>query len=199
MKLTDLKVVYICPDHNEKYHQRKLHMDTLLKTIGFTDVVHYKSGTEAYPACLIQALCSILKTNMDTPFLLLEDDVEFTEGTEFDLPSEADAIYFGLSKCGGSQSLDMWEGMARFTPFSNSQVRVMNMLCGHAILFISQRYKQAVINSLTPYSNISYNSDVLMSRIQKNYMVLAQKRPFFYQSNKFNTENLERNTKFKLL
>lgn len=199
MKLTDIKVIYICPDHNEKYHQRKLHMDTLLQTIGFTDIVHHKSGTEAYPACLIQALCSILRANMDTPFLLLEDDVEFTSGTEFDLPPEADAIYFGLSRCAGSAHENRDEGMSRFAPFSRSQVRVMNMLGGHAILFVSPRYKQAVIDALTPYSSLPYSSDVLMSRIQSKYMVLAQKRPFFYQSNKFNTENLERTTKFNLL
>jgi hypothetical protein len=199
MKLTDLKVVYICPDHNEKYHQRKIHMDILLQNIGFTDIVHYKSGTEAYPACLVNATIDILQTYMDTPFLLLEDDVEFTEGTDFDMPPEADAIYFGLSKCGGSAVRNLWEGMARFTPFSSSQVRVMNMLGGHAICYISPLYKQAVIDILSQYVGTPYYNDVLMSRIQSKHMVLAQKHPFFYQSNKFNVADLEGSTKFKLL
>jgi hypothetical protein len=199
MKLTDLKVIYICPDHNEKYHQRKVHMDSLLKTIGFTDIVHYKSGTEAYPVCLVNATIAVLKANMDTPFLLLEDDVEFTKGTEFNLPSETDAIYFGLSKYGDSSVNTVWDGMAKFAPFSSSQVRVLNMLGGHAICYVSQKYKQAVIDILSQHIGTPYYNDVLMSRIQSKYVVLAQKRPFFYQSNKFNTENLEKMTKFNLL
>lgn len=46
MCIQDFKVVYICPDHNEKYHARKLHMGSMLATLGFKDVVHYKSGTD---------------------------------------------------------------------------------------------------------------------------------------------------------
>ncbi len=36
MKLIDIPVVYICPDYNPKYNERKKHMDNLIKTIGFT-------------------------------------------------------------------------------------------------------------------------------------------------------------------
>ena len=195
MKLADLKVIYICPDHNEKYHARKLHMDNLLATIGFTDVHHYKSSTENYPACLIKATIDILQSNMDHPFLLLEDDVDWTGGHEFDLDPSADAIYFGLSHCGGSPTHNYHIDNAEYTDHSETQVRILNMLSAHAILYISQRYKQAVINTLTPYMSISYNSDVLISRIQSQYMVLGQKQPFFYQSSKFNKENQEEATK----
>jgi hypothetical protein len=199
MKLTDLKVIYMCPDHNEKYHERKVHMDALLQRIGFTDIVHYKSGTEAYPACLVNATIDILQTYMDVPFLLLEDDVEFTEGSEFDLPSEADAIYFGLSKYGGSAVRNLWEGFSKHSPYSHTQTRVLNMLGGHAILYIAPRYKQALIDILTQYKGTSYYNDVLMSRIQSKFMVLAQKKPFFYQSSKFNKENQEDATKITLI
>lgn len=198
MKLTDLKVIYICPDHNEKYHERKLHMDALLQRLGFNDIVHYKSGTEAYPACLVNATIDILQTYMDISFLLLEDDVEFTEGCEFDLPEEADAIYFGLSKSGGSPYLNLCEDSAIHIPYSKTQSRVLNMLGGHAILYITPRYKQALIKILTHFKGTPYYNDVLMSRIQHKFMVLAQKKPFFYQSSKFNKENQEEVTKITL-
>lgn len=199
MKLTDLKVVYICPDHNEQYHERKIHMDTLLQNLGFTDIVHYKSGTENYPACLVNATIDILQTYMDVPFLLLEDDVEFTEGSEFDMPPEADAIYFGLSGGGGSPIHNWDDGDAVHAPFSKTQTRVMNMLSGHAILYITPRYKQAVIDILTQYKGTPYYNDVLMTRVQPHFMVLAQKKPFFYQSNAFNgTRDTERGTRFVL-
>ena len=199
MKLADLKVIYICPDHNEKYHARKLHMDNLLATIGFTDVHHYKSSTENYPACLIKATIDILQSNMDHPFLLLEDDVDWTGGHEFDLDPSADAIYFGLSKCGGSATNDGSAGGSKYTDHSETHVRIQNMLSAHAIFYISQRYKQAVVNTLTPYISISYYNDVLISRIQSQYMVLGQKQPFFYQSSKFNSSDIEeRATKIQI-
>ena len=31
MKLQELKVIYICPEHNEKYQKRKAHMQALLE------------------------------------------------------------------------------------------------------------------------------------------------------------------------
>lgn len=61
MKITDLKVVFSCPDHNEKYNMRRQHMEQLLKNIGFTQIEHYKSSTENYPDCLNKANIEILK------------------------------------------------------------------------------------------------------------------------------------------
>jgi hypothetical protein len=199
MKLTDVKVIYICPDHNEKYNKRKIHMDSLLHRIGFTDIVHYVSGTENYPACLINATMAILQKYMYVPFLLLEDDVEFTDIYEFDYNKNVDAIYFGLSKYAGSLTRNSWEGLAIHEKYSQTQTRVLNMLGAHAIFYNSVRYKQAIIDILSPYKEISYNSDVLISRIQKNYLVLAEKNPFFYQSSKFNKENQEDATRISLL
>ena len=77
MKLQDLTIVYICPDHDEKYHTRKLHVESLLKSIGCKTVIHYKSGVENYPACLTAAIVEILESHMNNPVLILEDDVEF--------------------------------------------------------------------------------------------------------------------------
>jgi len=199
MKIQELKVIYICPAHNEKYIKRKIHMDSLLHRIGFTDIEHYVSGTDNYPACLINATITILQKYMHIPFLLLEDDVEFTDIYDFDYSNSIDAIYFGLSKYGGSLIRDLWEGFAVHEKYSQTQTRVINMLGSHAIFYNSPRYKQAVIDSLTPFKLISYNSDVLVSRIQKNYLVLAQKMPFFYQSSKFNNENQEDATRISLV
>jgi hypothetical protein len=65
MRIQDFKVVYICPDHNEKYHARKVHMDTMLAELGFKDIVHFKSGTEGYPKCLANANVDILTQYMN--------------------------------------------------------------------------------------------------------------------------------------
>lgn len=199
MKLTDLKVIYICPEHNEKYKARKHHMESLLSSIGFKDIVHYKSSTDSYPRCLVTATIDILTTYMDIPFLLLEDDVEFTGEYDFNLDDGVDAIYFGLSRSGGSSTKNIHDGPSLFEPYSKSQVRVLNMLSAHAILYITPCYKQAVIECLKPALTMNYYNDVLISRIQKNFMILANNSPAFFQSSKFNVPHLEYATKFKLI
>lgn len=183
MRIQDLKVVYICPDHNEKYHARKVHMDTMLAELGFKDVVHFKSGTERYPKCLADANIDILTQYMNEPILLLEDDVEFTGISEFEFVHGADAIYFGLSTCGSHDTLEYNDKDSIFRPYSATQVRVQNMLGCHAILYITPAYKQAVINQL---KNCKWHTDIAITRIQPNFRILANRRPSFFQSAKFN-------------
>lgn len=184
MRIQDFKVVYICPDHNEKYHKRKVHMDEMLAAIGFTQIVHYKSGTHGYPKCLADAIVEILTQHMNEPILLLEDDVEFTGVDEFDFVHGADAIYFGLSRCAGHPTGNYNEGECKVTAYSPKQVRVKNMLGGHAILFITPEYKRAVIDKLR---NTVGHTDIAMSRIQPNFRVLANRQPSFYQSAMYNS------------
>jgi len=193
MKLQDLKVVYICPDHNDKYRKRKVHMDALLKQIGFDSerIEHYKSSTENYPDCLARANIAILTKYMNEPVLILEDDVEFTGIDKFDMIEGADAIYFGLSIAGGHATQNHADGSCRHDPFSESQVRIHNMLATHAILYISPVYKQAVIQTISEHMGQRYHTDVLISRIQPKFLVLANKEPSFYQSSHFNTGSEE--------
>ena len=199
MRIQDIKTVFICPDHNSKYSLRKAHMESLLRTLGFTDVTHYKSGIENYPDCLSLATIDILKTNMEQPVLILEDDIEFTGVEEFTMDTRADAIYFGISRDGGSKTINLWEGSSQFIPWSSTQSRVMNMLTTHAILYISPKYKQAIINTLLSHMGVAYNSDVLISRLQPEFLVLANKKPSFYQSHRFNSGmHQENQTKFEL-
>lgn len=204
MKITDFKVVYICPDHNTKYNQRKQHMDTLLRKIGFKDIIHFKSGTESYPNCLANAIRTLLTTYMTEPILMLEDDIEFTGIEEFEFTEGTDAIYFGLSLWGGHLTKNYHSGYATFRPYSQSQVRVINMLGGHAILFISRQYKEAVINAMNNCLETGTYNDVAMSRIQRNFFVLANKIPSFYQSLAFNEgqidpkDNVELSTKIQI-
>jgi hypothetical protein len=177
--------VYICPDHNEKYHQRKVHMDGVLAALGCTNVHMHKSGTEAYPKCLSQAVIDILSDNLDNPVFILEDDVIFTPAASmgtFDYVDDADAIYLGLGKCAGHPTEDKDEGQLQVEPYSMTQVRVKNMLSGHAILYISRQYKLAVIELLKANLDKVLETDVLVSRIQPKFKVLALMRPMFYQS-----------------
>ena len=195
--ITDFKAIYICPDHNEKYHARKLHMDSLLHHVGFKDIVHYKSGTEAYPECLANATVDILTTYMNEPVVIIEDDVEWTDVSMCYIHPSADAVYLGLSRYGGHPVKNWYISSLRVSQWSQTQVRVENMLATHAILYLTPAYKQAVIDILTAHKGHKYNTDVLMSRIQNKYIVLALKKPAFYQSSKFNSDSQqEKATRF---
>jgi hypothetical protein len=193
MKIQDLCIVFICPDHNDKYRQRRLFMELLLTGLGCKNITHYKSGTENYPACLTAATVDILESHMDVPVLILEDDVGFTGIDTFDFIEDADAIYFGLSICGGHTSKNKDDGSSKFTPYSTTQMRVLNMLTTHAILYISRAYKQAVIDCFNQYKNTNYYNDVLLSRLQPKFKILANKIPSFYQSAQFNRGLHEQN------
>ena len=185
-KLTDFKVVYICPDHNEKYHKRKLYMETLLRKLGFKDIVHFKSGNESYPKCLAVATQDILRKYIDVPFLLIEDDVGFIDKTEFTIPLDADAIYFGLSSCASHPTENYNIYYAEFEQFSSDQVKVKNMLGTHAILYLSKKYKEKIIHTMQICIDKGGYNDMAISRIQKHFNVYANKIPTFYQSNEFN-------------
>jgi hypothetical protein len=75
----------------------------------------------------------------------------------------------------------------------------MNMLAAHAILYISPQYKQAIINTLSSHLGQGYYNDVLIARLQPKYIVLANKKPSFYQSHRFNIcMHQENQTKFEL-
>lgn len=205
MKITDFRVVYICPDHNEKYTKRKNHMETMLTKMGFKDIIHYKSGTEKYPDCLSIATMNILKLCLDVPVLVLEDDVNYIDRLDFDFIENADAIYFGLSTTAGHPTYTIHYGNSLFEHYSKNQMRVLNMLSAHAIFYISRDYKEAVIKSMEKCIKIGgLPSDIAMSRIQKDYLVLANKIPTFYQSIEFNEEqrniqnNIEYYTKIQL-
>jgi hypothetical protein len=199
MKLQDLKIVFVSPDHNEKYHKRKLHMENMLARIGCKNVTHYKSGTEEYPKCLSKAFVTILRDNLDNPVLILEDDVIFTGIDSFDFDDTADAIYFGLSKCAGHRTENRNEETLKIEPYSMSQVLVKNMLATHAILYISRKYKEAVISTIEANYDKSWETDILVSRIQPHFKVLANMKPLFYQSAVLNPGTfVERLTNFHI-
>ena len=187
MNLQDLKVIFICPEHNEKYIKRKTHMTNLLEKIGFKNIIHYKSSSLKYPQCLTLATIDILTKYNSEPILLLEDDVEYTGIDSFDYVADADAIYFGVSRSGGHPRLNTHQGGCKVVPYSINQVRVMNMLTTHAILYISSKYKNAVIDQLKKH--LLNHSDVMISRLQPNFKVLANKAPSFYQAAHLNNGN----------
>ena len=126
--------------------------------------------------------------------------MEFTGAGEVAWDEAADAVYLGLSRSAAHPTLNADAAEpARFAPHNAAQVRVLNMLSAHAVLYLSGRYKAAVVDALTSPANQGYHQDVLMARLQPSFLILANKQPSFYQANLYNYPNdLETQTRFCL-
>jgi hypothetical protein len=185
IKLRDILTIYICPEHNEKYNKRKIHMDKLLTKHGFTNFIHYKSSTEKYPLCLNNATIDIF-SKYKPPFLLLEDDIESNFDTipdELYIPDDTDAFYLGLSKGGGHKYNNYDEGSSQFSQRQHNILKVENMLTTHAILYVTQNYIHQIRNQLI--SKPTYYNDVIISQNQYKYNIYCHNHCYFYQAKEF--------------
>lgn len=204
MKLIDIPVVFINPDHNDKYTARKEHMLQLLKSIGFKTIIHHKSGNEAYPTCLVQATINVLQNYLnDEPIILLEDDIEpflqLNSDSEIDFPEDTDAFYIGFSKSGGHKTLNSHDGFSHVQKISDKYIRILNMLSAHAILYKSKIYKERVILEMKKILKTpKYYNDVIIARLHSEYKIYGYYYPFFYQSIKWgNVQHTEDYTRFR--
>lgn len=203
MKLVDIPVVFICPDHNEKYSARKEHMVELLNKIGFKSITHHKSGNEAYPTCLAQATIDVLQKYLNNePIILIEDDVEpfldLDVDTEIEMPSDTDAFYLGFTKSGGHKTLNSHDGWSQIQKISDKHIRIFNMLTTHAILYKTKSYKERIIwEMLNILGKTGYYNDVAIARVQPEYKIYGYYYPLFYQSIKWgNVQHTEDFTRF---
>jgi hypothetical protein len=186
-RLNEIPVIFICPDHNPKYHERRIHMESLLKRLNFQSVDMFQSSAEAYPLCLLRAHYDVLRRIRDHngPYLVLEDDVEITKWYTEDIswPEDTDAFYLGLSKCGASYKVMSHGGPSNIDHVTNQHIQIQNMLALHAVVYVSQRYKDACMKALEGYlQSANVPCDVLIARLHKDFRVFANYRPHFYQT-----------------
>lgn len=136
----------------------------LLKAFG----PHYMGCGQAH----IDALQSV-----DTaPVLILEDDAQVTDAFTpvITIPDNTDAVYLGISHGNRSQSVvDTHDGW----------YRVFGMLAAHAVLYVSERYRQHAIQTA---QDALYTRRIPMDNgfaaSQYKFNVLACPMPAFIQS-----------------
>lgn len=191
INIKEIPVIYICPNHNEKYNKRKLHMDELLTKLKFKNIIHFKSSTEKYPYCLNNATIEIF-SKYKPPFLLLEDDIEVTRDIpdNFEIPDNTDAFYLGLSSGGGHKTNNYDDGNCLYEYIDSNLFKINNMLGGHAILYINSNYINYLRNELI--TKPTYYNDVVMSQIQDKFNIYCNQESYFYQGFEY-PENLNSN------
>ena len=173
-------------------------METQFKELGFNNhkrfsarVVDAPEGTpynlRHFVGCA-QSHIDVLTEEFDSGHLLvLEDDVVATPWYKdtIEVPDDTDAVYLGISH--GNQNYlaqDISE------PGGEWLARIQGVFATHAILYLTDKYKQATIDIAKEYAyNRSTPFDVGCAEIQKSFNVVTPHLPFFYQSDDRRNEN----------
>lgn len=153
-------------------------------------------GVRCKPKSIGVALSHLKILNMPeavTPFAILEDDCQFTSALryQYDVPMETDAFYLGISHFGsrdpGVLSRAKWNKV-RFVPFEDEYLRVFNMFARHAIVYVSEAFRQATAKStilgLTQRGRI-FPGDATYAMLHTSHLVLTPHHPPCYQSRTF--------------
>lgn len=118
------------------------------------------------------------------PTLILEDDARETDKFSpiLSVPDDCDALYIGTSLYGRLNRQTQY-GSA-LTADAGEYLRVFSMLSLHAVVYISNRYKLAIIENLSEFvkNPIGGCDDAIADKCQWRYNVMAVKSPFFAQN-----------------
>jgi hypothetical protein len=112
----------------------------------------------------------------DAPLLVFEDDALATEyyRDEIDIPHGADAIYLGWSKANPKTTVKN---------FSENLVKVTGLAAAHAILYLTQRFKDYAENAIkVAIYEEQVPLDIMLAHIQQQFNVYAVRKPYFIQS-----------------
>ena len=186
---------------------RRRHITERLSRYGFVDFefVRGQELCDSAIGCAISHI-KIFHSQPAAPFLLLEDDIEFTDAftTELTVPADTDCVYLGRSRFGvvpnspRSYKYGLFDGYV-ISDYDHDYYRVYNMLGGHCILFLTQRYVDEIYKRLLDYffdKDFALYADVAYANTQIHFNVLTPKVLFTYQKKDLGGEELP--TKFEL-
>jgi hypothetical protein len=189
--LTEIPAYYInLPNHKEKNDNIK----NMLSDLGFKYV--QRLDGIAYPENPV-AGCSRAHyhaLNLCTPpFILFEDDAFLlTQNWNpiIEIPNDADALYLGNSTWGRMNGHD-GEYIQYDILFEYPNVlRIYNMMSGHAILYLTEEYKNLIkrVAHHAGYVIENYN-DVEFAEVQRYFNVYALDYPMFAQTSNLQGTN----------
>jgi hypothetical protein len=140
----------------------------------------FVSGATGYGA-----ICeAVARRDEFAPALVLEDDAVPTANfrQQFQVPSNVDAVYLGLSSCSISPDRDEFQVGACWKETElPGVVRLLNMLSLHAVLICSRRYAVFMAKALAYAAGKNIVWDIPVARRMHRFNVYALREPFFYQ------------------
>lgn len=168
----------------EKNTDRHKKMEDMFLRLGMYNTAQM-NGPIREPYTIGVAQTHIAGMSTDLPILVLEDDCqEIKENWKpvITVPEGVDALYLGSSWFGMVRGVSTHRGCIS-SLFDGDYNRVYNMLGIHSVLYITETYRNKVIELLTEFiSNPVGGCDECIASEMKNYKILASKNPMFYQN-----------------
>ena len=123
------------------------------------------------------------------PCLLLEDDIKVLNGSsidinqEFEVPDDADALYVAVSFYGRLEGMTIPYGVVATTTSNPAVNSVYNMLGMHAVVYLSERYRDHIKSLLSKHIEYPIGGvDDPIAEAMSEYNVYAVTDPIFYQA-----------------
>ncbi len=132
---------------------------------------------------MLEIFKKILNKDIFTPTLILEDDINITNYYDnIIIPSDADCIYTGISKCSVRPNRELYQDGIPYeeTNYKNL-VKIKSMLSTHSFLITSLKYLHQLIDCMHISIKYGIHYDIPLARIMHKYNVYACINPVFYQ------------------
>ena len=145
-----------------------------------------KSGASGFFRMIERGLRAQVPMTPFRPFLMLEDDITFTDGAEsVDVPDDADILYVGLSNC--SMNDHQYHHSNYYTTVEGypEVVRIKHMLASHGILICSPLGAAAIQRTMLEIFLSDQPWDIPLAFLQPFYNVYALRKPWVYQDSAY--------------
>jgi hypothetical protein len=141
-----------------------------------------KSGASGFSRMIEKGLRMQDRSTPFRPFLMLEDDISFSDGLkEIDVPEDADILYVGLSVCSMNDHRFHYANYYESVEGFPNVVRVKHMLASHGIMVCSALGAAVLQRTMLEVYLSDTAWDIPLAFIQPYYKVYALRRPWVYQ------------------
>ena len=169
-------------------HARRESVSALCERLGLSyelvDAIKCKPG---HLGCGLSHLKVLRAAEGQLPLLVLEDDVAASEHYSpiLTVPDDADAIFLGASNFGALSIVDHigFAQMMLADEAAHGLLRVYNLLSAHAILYLTERFRRAAVQSMTKcVVDLGRPPDCGLAMIESDFNVYSVKDMRFYQA-----------------
>lgn len=184
-----------CEDENQGGLSKRNHVENEWNRLGLSGefvrpiyggIPKNKSGASGFFRMIERGLRSQISGAPFRPFLMLEDDITFTDGAlAVDVPDDADILYVGLSNCSMNAYQFHYENYYTGINGFPDVVRIKHMLASHGILVCSALGAAAIQRTMLEIFLSDQPWDIPMAFIQPYYRVYALRRPWVYQDSAY--------------
>jgi hypothetical protein len=185
INLEDLEIIYI---NLPEFVNRNQTMKNMLSHYGLSAFRSEGIGYENHKGydLVADAHLKALNSSSAQQVLILEDDcIPHNYRNQIEVPDDADIVYLGI------------HGHKHYRKRISPEVwRISGMLTAHAILYLTERGKNILIEAQQLTSKRKYAFDVSLAKLQNRVNTYALNSPIWYQKDypeltKFNIDELD--------